>query len=143
MSAPLLTVIFTHGGTPTSVKVDVVHPPIEVVHGVRVSPSPIRARGSGIPFASLALSIFLKALRSLLLFLTDPMFLVFLPTDPSGGHVRKRKVEQRQDHRPISQCPVISRTPSVPRSIELLIDWFPPLSEITGQRVGQQTALAG
>jgi hypothetical protein len=83
MGVPLLTAIFTHGSTPTSVNVDVVHPPLEVVHGVRVSP--VRARGSGIPFTSLALSIFLKALRSLLLFLTDSIFLIFLPTDPPEG----------------------------------------------------------
>ena len=81
MGAPSLTVVF-----PTSVEVDVVHPPLEVVHGVRVSPT-IRAAWVG-PVASLALPLFLDALR-LLLFLTDSMFLIFLPTNPPRGSIRK------------------------------------------------------
>lgn len=86
MGDPSLTVIVTHSGTPTSAKVDAVHPPLEVVHGVRVS-RPVRAagHGPGIPVASLALFIFLDALRSLLLFLTDSVFLISLPTNPPGG----------------------------------------------------------
>ena len=85
MGDPSLTVVFTHSGTPTSVDVDVVHPPLEVVHGVRVSP--IRAAGVG-PVASLALPLFLDAL-CLLLFFTFSIFFIFLPTNQPRGSIRK------------------------------------------------------
>jgi hypothetical protein len=81
-----LTVVVTHRGTPASTKVDAVHPPLEVVHGVRVCPVRAARVGSSVPVATLF--IFLDAL-SLLLFLTDSMFLIFLPTNPPGGYVRK------------------------------------------------------
>jgi len=91
MGAHSLTVIFAHRGIARSAEVDVVHPPLEVVHGVRVSP--IRAPGVR-PVASLALPLFLEALR-LLLFLMDSTFLIFLPANPPGGSIRKCEVMQR------------------------------------------------
>ena len=83
----MLTVIFAYRGIPTSTEVDAVHPPLEVVHGVRISPIRAAGRASGIRGA--AFSLFLKALGSLLLFLTDSIFLISLPADPPGGYVRK------------------------------------------------------
>jgi hypothetical protein len=81
MGDQLPTVIIAHRGIPRPTgEVDAVHPPLEVVHGIRVSPIRAARRASGI--RGTALSLFLKALRSLLLFLTDSMFLVFLPTNP-------------------------------------------------------------
>jgi hypothetical protein len=86
MGDRLLTVII-----PASTgEVDAVHPPLEVVHGIRVSP--IRAAGRASGIRGTALSIFLKAFRSLLLFLTDSVFLIFLPRNPpeiksGSGHV--------------------------------------------------------
>ena len=73
-----LTVIFAYGSTPRVAKVNAVHTPLEVVHGVRVST--IWTRIAGFPFA--ALPVFLEALRSLFLFLTDAMLLIFLPMNP-------------------------------------------------------------
>ena len=86
MGDRLLTVIFAHRGIPTpTAEVDAAHPPLEVVHGIRVSP--IRAAwASGIRGTALSLS--LKALRSLLLLLTDSMLLIFLPANPPRN-VRK------------------------------------------------------
>jgi hypothetical protein len=78
----LLTVIIA---TPT--EVDAVHPPLEVIHGIRVSSIRAAGRASGIRCTTL--SVFLKALRSLLLFLTDSIFFIFLPRNPSGDQVRK------------------------------------------------------
>jgi hypothetical protein len=81
MGDQLPTVIIAHRGIPRPTdEVDAVHPPLEVVHGIRVSP--IRAAGRASGIRGTALSLFLKPLRSLLLFLTDSMFLVFLPTNP-------------------------------------------------------------
>jgi hypothetical protein len=87
MGDRLLTVIFAHSSTPTPVEVDAVHTPLEVIHGIRVSP--IRAAGWASGFRGTALSFFLKPLGSLLLFLTDSIFLIFLPTNPPGDYVRK------------------------------------------------------
>jgi hypothetical protein len=87
MCEPSLTVI-VHRGIPRSAKVDAVHPPLEVVHGVRVSP-PVRAAGVGPGIPVAALFLFLDALRSLLLFLTDSILLIFLPTNPPRRYVRK------------------------------------------------------
>jgi hypothetical protein len=87
MGDRLLTVIIAHRGTPIPTEVDAVHPPLEVVHGIRVSSIRAARRASGI--RGTTLSLFLKALRSLLLFLTDSMFLIFLPTNPPGDYVRK------------------------------------------------------
>jgi hypothetical protein len=87
MGDRLLTVIIAYSGSPTPTEVDPFHPPREVVQGIRVSP--IRAAGRASGFRGTALSLFLKALRSLLLFLTDSMFLISLPTNPPGDYVRK------------------------------------------------------
>ena len=80
MGTRLLTVIFAHRGIPTTTEVDAVHPPRKVVHRIRVSPIRTTRRASCI--RGTALSLFLKALRGLLLFLTDSMFLISLPTNP-------------------------------------------------------------
>jgi hypothetical protein len=82
----LLTVIID-SGIATPAEIDPVHPRRDVVHGIRVSPIRAARRASGI--RGTALSLFLKALRSLLLLLTDSMFLIFLPTNPPGDYVRK------------------------------------------------------
>jgi hypothetical protein len=97
MGDRLLTVIIANGGIPRPTgEVDAIHPPLEVVQWIRVSP--VRAAGWASGFRSTALSVFLKPLRSLLLFLTDSIFLIFLPTNPPGDYVRKwrSKVERNK-----------------------------------------------
>ena len=77
----LLTVIIAPRGIPRpTTKVDVVHPSLYIVHGIRVGS--VRAAGRASSIRSTALSLFLEALRSLLLFLTNSMFLISLPTNP-------------------------------------------------------------
>jgi hypothetical protein len=104
----LLTVIFAHRGIPTPTEVDAVHPPLEVVQGIRVSPIRAAGRASGIRGTTLSLS--LEALCGLLLFLTDSMFLIFLPTYPPGDRVSKwgSQVETRRCTSPSMPCHLYS-----------------------------------
>src|SRR5712691_2594209 len=89
MCGPSLTVIFAHRRPPSTVKVNVVHTPVEVVHGVGVGPICTTRHASGFPFS--AFFLFLEALCSLLLFLANAVLLIFLPTNTPGGHVRTRR----------------------------------------------------
>jgi len=93
-----LTVVFVPRST---TKVNAIHAPLEVIQ--RVGIRPIRPRSSsvapGIPLATL--SLFLEAFRGLPLFLADAMLLVFLPTHPPGGQVKKCAVGLRLESRTI------------------------------------------
>ena len=73
MGDRLLTVIIAHRGIPKpTTKVDVVHPSLYIVHGIRVSSVRAAERVSSIHDTAL----------SHLLFLTNSTFLIFLPTNP-------------------------------------------------------------
>src|SRR5258708_38940811 len=99
MGDPLLTVLRL---MPRLTEGDGVHPPLEVVHRVRVSPIRTARRASGIRCAAPAL---FSAPRGLFLFLTDSMFLVFLPTPPpSGRDVAKARQGHWHWHAPSPQC---------------------------------------
>ena len=106
MGGHLLTIIITHTTTP--IEVNVVHPPLEVVHRIRICP--IRAAGLASGIRGTPLSVFLEALRSLLLFLTDSMFLIFLPRNPPGDYVRewRSQVETRPCTIPSLPCHLYS-----------------------------------
>ena len=142
MNDPSLTVIIDPRSTlSTTIKVNVIHTPLEVVHGVRVGP-PIWARhGSGFPFSIMAFFLFLKALRSLLLFLANAVLLISLPTNTPGGYVRTRRVPSRLrlDHGPFSHCLITSS--SIPGRYEFLIDQFATDQKSRGK--GLHTLLAG
>jgi hypothetical protein len=118
-SYSLTVVIVAYGSIPRPAKVNAVHTPIEVVHGVRVST--IWTRIAGFPFT--AFSVFLEALRSLLLFLADAMLLIFLPMNPPRYDVRRGASRLKQSHGPFPQCLVIPIAP-IPGRCEILIDQF-------------------
>ena len=141
MGNPSLTVIFAHRRTPSTVKVNVVHTPVEVIHGVRVGP----IWATGFPISSLAFFLFPEALPSLLLFLANAVLLIFLPTT-QGCHVRTRRGASRLrlGHGPFSPCLLISS--SIPGRYEILIDQFATDQRLRGiglLLVEPHTELAG
>lgn len=92
----VVTVILAHGALSALAKVNVVHAPLEVVHGVRISA--IRGMtgiASSVPLTSLAVFIFLNTLSLFLLFVDAP-FLILLPTNPVSESTHYRlKVSPR------------------------------------------------
>ena len=88
----VVTVILANGGLSALAKVNVVHAPLEVVHGIRISP--IRGMtgtgiASSVPLTSLAVFIFLNTFGLFLLFV-DPPFLILLPTNPVSESTYQR-----------------------------------------------------